>query len=380
MRIINKDILFDCNMFYASEEIIKSDRLKLIRNAFKYHYEVNIEYRKICEKNNVDPDSISNYSDLIKIPLIPMSTFKDKEIRERILSVSLDDCLMKIESSGTDGIASVAHKDKITAIRDTKSLAILYMEFLVEIFGGFGMLFILPNKYLPKLGIMKMITMFQLYLNGFEFVINCPTDPPDFAIVMKKLLDLKGKHTRHLIGAPYLIYDFAVFMKRHYPKQKISLDPKSLIITIGGWKRRKGRDVCERVEFNQLMRDIFDISNQQIRDLFAQAESNIFIMECKYQKKHIPPWAYFSIRDFINPRLIEMPKGEEGMIGIFDPINNTFPGFIISGDVGVIPFEGRCKCGRYGQILEFKRRATGVEVRSCALHMDEFIDKEKDHI
>lgn len=380
MREIVDRLIYECNMFYELEEAIKQKRLALIKDSFNYHYEANEEYRKICEINNVTPDSIAAYSDLIKIPLIPISAFKHKGRRERILTVPIEDCLMRVESSGTSGTVSVAYKDKVTAIRDAVSLATLYGEFLTDIFGGFGMLFIIPNKYLPKLGIMKMINMFQLYLDGFEFVTNGPASSPDFEKAMTDLLSLKGKQTRHLIGAPFLIYDFAIYMHKNHPGKKIPLDPKSLIITMGGWKRRKGGDVCERDEFNQLMRDIFDVSNEQVRDLFAQAESNIFLVECKYQKKHIPPWAYFSIRDFENPRTVEKPLGEEGMVAFFDPLNNAFPGFIISGDVGVIPFGGRCKCGRYSQILEFKRRAASAEIRSCALHMDEFIQKEKDHI
>ncbi|MBN2373263.1 hypothetical protein JXL19_05720, partial [bacterium] len=340
-----EQILCECNMFYESEDAIKQTRLSLIKDSFKYHFEGNRAYREICKKNNVTPDSICTYSDLIKIPLIPVSIFKNKEKRDLILTVPKEDCLMRVESSGTSGRVSVSYKDKVTAIRNTISLATLYGEFLTDVFGGFGMLFTIPNKYLPRLGLMKMMNMFQLYLDDFEFVTNDPSIPPDFEKVMDILFAKKGKEIRHLIGVPFLIYDFAIYMQKNHPGRRISLDSKSLIITLGGWKRRKGEDVCVREEFNHLMQDVFDVSNEQIRDLFAQAESNIFIMECEYQRKHVPPWAYFSIRDFENPLNVEKSQGEEGMLAFFDPLNNTFPGFIVSGEVGSIPGEGICKCG-----------------------------------
>ena len=360
------EIISSSRMFYKNEKEIQQQRLTLIRNSFKYHYEHSSGYREICNRNKVTPDLICDYDDLLKIPMSPIEIFKIKDKREKLLSVPMKDIVMTVESSGTSGVSSIAYKDLTTAARDAITMISQYKEFLPEIFGGFGIIFCVPVNFMPTLGIMKLIGQLNICLNNFEYLINDPKKGPEYDRILNTLLSDENQLTRHLIGAPYLIYDFLQYLKTNYPGKKFTLDSKSLVVTIGGWKRRAGEDVCTKEEFNRMINDIFDIPDSRIRDMYAMAESNIFIIECEYQNKHVPPWAYFSIRDFEDPKNIQVPVGEEGLVAFYDSLNTAYPGFIISGDVAEIVCEGRCKCGRYSQILKFHRRAVGAEMRSCS--------------
>lgn len=366
-------MIFERKIFYENSYDIINKRLKLIKASFEYHYNANKNYREICNKYNIIPGDITNYGDLIKIPLIPIDAFKIEAERKLLLTVPMENIRQQVESSGTSGIPSISYKDIVTLDRIAVSILSLYREFF-PIIGDYGMFFTIPPKYIAKLGLMKLITFMQVGFSGFDYVIDLPGDPPDFDRILKEILDQKGKSICHLIGAPFLIYDFIQFIKSRYPGKRFDLDPGSMVITIGGWKRKGDSPLCTRDELNGLLADIFNISNFNIRDIFAMAESNLFTMECEYQQKHVPPWGYFSIRNIENPLEKEELSGKSGILAIFDPLNNSSPGFILSGDIGRIVFEGKCKCGRFGQIFQFERRAVGAETRSCALYMDEFIN------
>jgi phenylacetate-coenzyme A ligase PaaK-like adenylate-forming protein len=51
--------------------------LEAIKYSFRYHFEHNDFYRRFCQGEHVTPDLIKDYSDLVRIPLIPDTFFKD---------------------------------------------------------------------------------------------------------------------------------------------------------------------------------------------------------------------------------------------------------------------------------------------------------------
>ena len=51
-------------------------QLKAIKYTFSHHYNNNDFYHTYCEKRDIRPDSIKTNDDLVKIPLIPDTTFK----------------------------------------------------------------------------------------------------------------------------------------------------------------------------------------------------------------------------------------------------------------------------------------------------------------
>jgi long-chain-fatty-acid---luciferin-component ligase len=367
------DEIFKSDIYYQDENKIRAKRFEFVSNAFSYHYRLNPKYRELCQKVKITPEDIKTEADLAKIAVIPIDCFKKREVRESLLTPAqnkVDKFLMKVESSGTSGIASVGYRNPNTAVGTALTMISLYREYLTEVFGGYGMLAIVPNHFIPNLGIMKNIETFQLILDGFHYAIENPKEGINYIKLFSNLEAKKGIMPRHFIGAPFVMLDIMQYIKKNMGG-RLELDPGSYVITVGGWKRREG-DLCDRNEFNKMINDVFGIPNEHIRDLFAMAESNLFLMECEYQKKHVPPWAYYTIRAFDDINQCE-PMGKEGLLCFYDTINTTYPGFVVSGDVGVIHEEGKCQCGRFGQIFEFRRRASGAENRSCALHMDNYM-------
>ena len=65
------------NLFRVDKAKAQKLLLEAIRYSFRYHFENNAFYRRFCQGENITPDVIKDYSDLVRIPLIPDTFFKD---------------------------------------------------------------------------------------------------------------------------------------------------------------------------------------------------------------------------------------------------------------------------------------------------------------
>jgi long-chain-fatty-acid---luciferin-component ligase len=74
------------------------------------------------------------------------------------------------------------------------------------------------------------------------------------------------------------------------------------------------------------------------------------------------------VRD-VNDFSVELAAGEVGVIGILDTLSRSYPGFLLSEDVGRVEAE-ECPCGRSGQVISFVRRLQGAELGCCAVTIE----------
>jgi hypothetical protein len=116
-----------------------------------------------------------------------------------------------------------------------------------------------------------------------------------------------GRMTRHIVGPPFMVNGPLRFLELE--AGPVTLDPGSLVITLGGWRHFTGESIA---------RDEFDSR-------------------------------------------VELPPGAPGAIAILDALNTSYPGFLLSDDVGAVD-ETPCHCGRSGQTLSFHRRMHGDEL------------------
>ena len=104
--------------------------------------------------------------------------------------------------------------------------------------------------------------------------------------------------------------------------------------------------------------------------LMAMIESNMLAVECHLHRKHVPPWCYISIRD---PDQIgkELAPGE-GAIAVLDALNTSYPGFLLTDDVGDVE-TGTCGCGRTGQVINFRGRGPGGGLGHCPVSIERYL-------
>ena len=66
-----------------------------------------------------------------------------------------------------------------------------------------------------------------------------------------------------------------------------------------------------------------------------------------------------------------LPNGKKGRLAILDPLGNSYPSFILTGDDAII--EERCECGRSGQIISDISRTKASDNKGCGGAMTKLI-------
>jgi long-chain-fatty-acid---luciferin-component ligase len=168
-----------------------------------------------------------------------------------------------------------------------------------------------------------------------------------------------------VVGPPSLIVDFMAFLKR----SGLTLDlggKDAFIVTAGGWKNRASEQISPPA-FRAQCACAFGLSPERVRDSFNMVELNSVMFECEHHRMHVPPWLRVEVLDPITMREVE----GEGILAFLDPTAGSYPGHVLSEDVGRIE-RGLCPCGIDGPRLTFLRRVKANEQRGCATKMSLF--------
>lgn len=344
---------------------------KLAVETASFHYQQNAFYRQLCLESGIDAttfDTPHKEFDSDALPLLPVSLFKDG-YSHKLLTCELADIELEIRSTGTSGIPSVARRDARTVTRCAHALIGSYREFFALSAGHAAFLCPSTAEY-PEMGMLKAFNVLNGMVNSRHYAI---TDDV-FAIedAVRALRSVEGT-TRHLIGPPFAI----ARLVRHLAEKgdTLPLDRNSMVIMLGGWKRYTGEEVS-RPTLEGLITERLNVPATQVRDMYGLIESSMLSIECEHHNKHVPPWCRISIRqeeDTTTP----CTDGDTGVIAIHDYINSSYPGFILTDDLGTVKWV-ECECGRNGQVVSFARRRAGAEIGCCAINLEQWIDEASD--
>jgi hypothetical protein len=141
----------------------------------------------------------------------------------------------------------------------------------------------------------------------------------------------------------------------------------------GGWKTLEGENISSK-EFREKINEYFGIPEKNCRDIYGMSEGSMLSADCEFHYKHIPCFAQLYVLDEeMNP----LPYGEYGGFAFLDPLPNSFPGFIISGDQ-VKLLEHCPGCDRPGPVLGPKiSRLEGAEPKGCAQVMAKVMEETR---
>jgi long-chain-fatty-acid---luciferin-component ligase len=347
--------------------VADQDALKttLVRQSLAFHYEANPSFRRLCDLRGLTPAELRGVEDLVRIPLIAVQAFKGPDAR-RLLSVPLEAIDLEVQSTGTGGIPSVARRDAATTTRASLALLALYREFF-GLAGGVG-LFLCPSPAeAPEMGMVKVFNLFAGLLDDRAYLVRGYAFDPEEAV--EYLRSWAGRQTRHLFGPPFMV----ARLVRHLAEEGIELplDPGSFGVTLGGWKRFN-REHISRAVFHRKLEKLLGLPAGNVRDMYGLIESNLLAVECEHHRKHVPPWCHVTIRDREDPRA-PLPSGEAGVIGILDALSLSYPGFILSQDVGRVEPEATCPCGRTGQVISCLGRLDRAEPGCCAVTIERYM-------
>ncbi|QCH26215.1 acyl-protein synthetase [Mycobacteroides salmoniphilum] len=340
----------------------------VVRQAFALHFDGNGFYRAQCDAVGLTPHDIRDWADLQRIPLLPVSMFKQAGAHV-LMTCGLEDVEIEIRSTGTSGVPSVARRDAMTVTRASVGIFGGYRDFF-GISHGAGLFLCPSTAEVPEMGMVKIFNLLTGMLDDHRYVVREYSFDPEEALA--QLRSWEGRMTRHLIGPPFIIARFLKYLELE--DIPLTLDPDSLIIMLGGWKQYTGNSIS-RDDFNEKAQRVLGIDRTRIRDMYGMIESNMLAIECEHQRKHVPPWCYISIRD-VTDATVELEPGKTGGIAILDALNTAYPGFLLSDDIGEVD-EGDCPCGRTGQTVKFRRRRQGAELGCCAVSIEKYIDSRE---
>lgn len=337
----------------------------VLRDAAIYHQARNGFYRAQCDALGVDPAAINDIGDLQELPLLPVSMFKRPDAQV-LLTCSLADVETETRSSGTHGIQSVARRNSETMTRALVGLIGTYREFF-NLSGGAGLFLNPTDSEASEMGLLKDFNILNSVFDHHAYLVD--DHAFDAREAMEHLRRWKGHMTRHIVGPPFLINRLLRFLEQE--KVNVRLDPYSMIITLGGWKRHTAEAIPEE-GFRDRCHDLLGVRPANVRDMYGMIESNMLAVECHLHRKHVPPWCYISIRD---PGQVgkELPSGDTGTIAILDALNTSYPGFLLTDDMGDVE-TGTCGCGRTGQVINFRRRGQGSGLGNCPVSIERYLD------
>lgn len=372
LKEIQKKVLDTKEMFYLTKEEQYLEKFGMIKTCFNYHYNNNEFYKTFCQKENFSPEDLNGFKDLEKIPLIPQSYFKDENYKQ-LFTVPIEDTVLEIRSSGTEGTQSITHRDKDTVDTIFFALYKLFSE-ITGIHEGAG-LFLTPSiAEAPHLGMLRTLGVLNAILNTQDYGIK--NSNFDFENSVNFLKKWEGKYTRHIFAPPFMLKFFLDYLKNN--NIKLKLDENTKILTTGGWKKYTGH-IIPRYELDDLCQEYLGVKKENLRDFYGTIESNIIAIENENNEKLIPPYSHFYLKD-MNDLSKTAEKGEEGILAVLDPLNFTFPAFLLTEDIALLDDERIRSCGRMSKVINLIGRAPNKELKSCAITLEQYIDNKIDRM
>ena len=314
------------------------------------------------------PLDITELADLARMPMLPVSMFKRPDAHV-LLTAPLTDIELEIRSTGTGGVPSVARRDTETVTRASSAIFGQYRDFFA-VSNGAGLFLCPSTAETPEMGMVKVFNLLNGLFDDHAYLVR--TTPSTPRTRWTTCTRWEGEMTRHVIGPPFLVNRLLRFLELE--EIELKLDPESLVITLGGWKRYTGESIS-REDFDAKLEHHLGVAADRVRDMYGMIESNMLAVECEHHRKHVPPWCYVSIRD-VPDASVELEPGQTGNIAILDALNTSYPGFLLSDDIGEVD-ESPCQCGRTGQSVSFRRRRQGAELGCCAVAIEKFIESRE---
>jgi long-chain-fatty-acid---luciferin-component ligase len=392
-------------------------RFNAIKYAFNYHYNNNLYYHRLCCQQGVTPDDINDESDFAKIPKIYDDFFKSyngmesNELYNWLRKTSTadlpslnfdtkctpDELITTVEneidgsvmhSSGTSGKFSVIFRDNISMKRWDYILGNVAVHSIIQPSPDAHAIYLGPSRThiafgrvameLPKLfeennvhySINRALTMSMIriglgFKSDFKSSLKMRLMRSSITNARKRIcrlleqLNADNKQV-YIIGSPYDVFQIMKIFKDKGETLQLG-NNDSVIITASGWKLWEDSRVPEKA-FREEVEKVLGIPEYNCRDIYGMSEWNGLAWECEGHYKHIIQCTYPMVLD---DELKPIGYGEYGRFAFLDPLSNTWPGFIITGDrVKLIP---SCPvCNRSGAVLEPEiNRMPGSEPKSC---------------
>jgi len=146
----------------------------------------------------------------------------------------------------------------------------------------------------------------------------------------------------------------------------------STVSTFGGWKIQEDKKITEQ-DLAKMIGKNLGIPRSNYTDTYGMSEMCGAARGCEGGYKHMAPWIYPMV---LNDDYEPVGYGEWGRFAFLDPVINSYPGFIMTGD-RVKMLEKCPNCDQPGVVLDPEiTRMPGAEDRGCGNLMRDLMFEE----
>jgi hypothetical protein len=139
---------------------------------------------------------------------------------------------------------------------------------------------------------------------------------------------------------------------------RLPLEQGSVAVIGGGWKG------TTEVSFAELRAATAETLAIDVVDVYSTSELNAAMMTCEHGHYHVPPLLEARV---VDDDLFPLDGDDvTGVLAFLDPFALSYPGFLVTGDVGRL-VRGRCECGKHGVwIIGPITRSARADPKGCA--------------
>lgn len=282
---------------------------------FEFQKEHNTVYGKFCKALGVN-----QVKEIGRIPLLPIQAFKDATVISQPNSKVKTQNLEFFESSGTTGMNRSRHY--ISDLELYKQSIILGMNQFYDL-NEFVVLAYTPGyNSNPNSSLVWMLNvLIERDETGLSQYLELGK-PIDQQLIDE--ITLKGKRIM-LFGAAFGLLDLLEL-------EKIDLPKSAIIMETGGMKTH--RREMTKADLHTQLSEGFQLPKDNVHSEYGMTELLSQAYSFGNEWFRCVPWMNVSIRNPKNP-MIEVPFGEEGLIGVIDLANLYSCSFLLTGDKGI---------------------------------------------
>ncbi|MBF0500745.1 MAG: acyl-protein synthetase [Candidatus Riflebacteria bacterium] len=300
------------------------------------------------------------------IPPLFVTIFKER----RLISIPEDKIAIELTSSGTGGQKSAIFLDR----RSLKRI----LTIVDHIFGSLGLVdrtekvnylcFTYDPRIAKNVGtafsdkILTGLTARKTVFYAIRWKKDTATFEFDLDLTVKRLLAFgESPDPVRILGFPAHLW--RVCEQLETMGKKLNLGQRSFVLTGGGWKVDKNREVTKEV-FKTVVAKRLGIPPENIRDTFGMVEHGIPYVDCEHGRLHVP---IYSRARIIDPETLKpLAFGEPGLLHLMTPYLSSYPSTsLLTTDRATL--EPDCPCGRPGGTIRILGRAGLAKHKGCAI-------------
>ncbi|MBF0348374.1 MAG: acyl-CoA reductase [Magnetococcales bacterium] len=341
--------------------------LEAMRVEMQHHVQHCLPFQRYCRRRGIDFDQ--SVIDPASFPWLPVHAFK--RLGGQLLSVPGEEVRVKLQSSGTSGIASTVMIDRLTAKRQTRAMSLSIGEVIGNRRRPFFFMDVDPKMHLIHLkargaAVLGYLNHASEAIFGLDPVegegeVGFTLNEERFLAAIQRWRDAATPPV--IFGFTYMLHQ-SVIAPLHRAGRRFLLPEGSQILHIGGWK--KLRDLAVGPErFKEMIQEVLGVAPGAVVDVYGFTEQmGVNYPDCVAGVKHLPAVAQVIVRDPLS--LEPVADGVEGVLQFLTPIPHSYPGnSVLTDDLGRILGRDRCPCGREGVRFVVTGRLAKAEVRGC---------------